>query len=308
MGYCAAKCISRLACSLAVGLVLFSRATSAQQLEPRAYAPSPIDVNIAGVPYVYQTGSVITDPSLPIQNVDAKVNGAAVFYDRTFSFFGRSASALLTLPYVWAKVTGDVFEQTRTVTRSGLGDMGFRFSTNIFGGPALTAEEFARTPPTATTLGASLNVSIPTGQYDGAKLINIGTNRWAFKPELGLSVPVRKWTFELYTGVWLFTPNDDFFGGHRRTQNAIPVLQGHVGYTFRPGLWLSLDGTWYSGGETTVDGVPGADRQSNARVGATLAVPLGRSQGFKLAWARGATVRFGQNFTTYGLTYQVHWF
>jgi hypothetical protein len=241
---------------------------------------------------VYQTGSVITDPSLPIQNVDAKVNAAAVFYDRTFSFFGRSASALLTLPYVWAKATGDVFEQTRTVTRSGLGDMGFRFSTNIFGGPALNAEEFARTPP-RTTVGASLNVIMPTGQYDGTKLVNIGTNRWSFKPELGLSVPVGKWTFEFYTGVWLFTANDDFFGGHRRTQDAIPDLQGHVGYTFRPGLWLSIDGTWYSGGQTTVDGVAAADRQSNTRIGATLAVPLGRFQGLKLAWAKGATVRFG---------------
>lgn len=292
---------------LGLGLLLSCAAASAQQLEPRAYAPSPVDVNIAGVPYVYQTGSVVTDPSLPIENVDARVNGAAVFYDRTFSFFGRSASALLTLPYVWAKATGDVFEQTRTVTRSGLADMGFRFSTNIFGGPALTAEEFARTPP-RTTLGASLNVSIPTGQYDGAKLVNIGTNRWAFKPELGLSVPVGKWTFEFYTGVWLFTANDDYFGGHRRTQDGIVDLQGHVGYTFRPGLWLSLDGTWYSGGQTTVDGVALANRQSNARIGATLAVPLGRWQGVKVAWSRGASVRFGQDFATYGLTYQFHWF
>ena len=87
---------------LGLGLLLFCAAASAQQLEPRAYAPSPDDVNIAGVPYVYQTGSVVTDPSLPIQNVDARVNAAAIFYDRTFSFFGRSASALLTLPYVWA--------------------------------------------------------------------------------------------------------------------------------------------------------------------------------------------------------------
>lgn len=293
---------------LAAALVaLGRRAVLSQQLEPRAYAPSPVDVNIAGVPYVYQTGSVITDPSLPIQNVDARVNLAAVFYDRTFSFFGRSASALVTLPYAWARATGDVFEQTRTVTRSGLGDMGFRFSTNIFGSPALTAEEFARTPP-KTTLGASLNVTMPTGQYDGTKLVNIGTNRWSFKPELGLSVPVGKWTFEFYTGIWLFTANDDFFGGHRRTQDPIPDLQGHVGYTFRPGLWLSLDGTWYSGGQTAIDGVPAADRQSNARIGATLAVPLGRFQGFKLAWAKGATVRFGQDFTTYGLTYQFRWF
>jgi hypothetical protein len=280
---------------------------SAQQLEPRAYVPVPVDLNIAGAPYTYQTGSVITDPSLPIQNVDAKVNVVSPFYDRTFSFFGRSASAILTLPYVWAKVTGDVGEQARSLTRSGQGDMLFRFSTNIFGGPALTAPEFAHSAP-ETTLGASLVASMPTGQYDGTKLINIGNHRWAFKPELGLVHPVGKWSFELYTGVWFFTANDDFFGGHRRTQDPLLALQGHVVYTFCPNLWLALDGTWYAGGQTTVDAVLGADRQQNTRIGTTLAVPLGHGHAIKVAWARGASVRFGQNFTTYGLTYQYHWF
>jgi len=264
-------------------------------------------VNIVGVPYVYQTGSVITDPSLPVKDVDAKVNAVAAFYDRTFSFFGRSASALLTLPYIWGKVTGEVGEQTRSLTRSGQGDMQMRFATNIFGGPALTPKEFAERAP-ETTLGASLTVEMPTGQYDGTKLINLGTNRWAFKPELGLVHPVGRWTFELYTGGVFFTANDDFYGGHRRTQDPMLELQAHVIYTFVPGLWLALDGTWYQGGQTTVDGVLNADRQQNTRIGATLALPLGRKQMIKLAWARGATVRVGQDFTTYGLTYQFRWF
>ena len=225
------------------------------------------------MPYVYQTGDVITDPSLPFRDVNAKLNVLAVFYNRTFSFFGRSASALVTLPYVWAKVTGEVAEEQRMVTRSGQGNMVARFSTNIFGGPALTPQEFARATP-RTTLGASLVVSMPTGQYDGTKLINIGTNRWAFKPELGLAHPIGKWTFELYSGVWFFTANDDFFGGQRRSQDPILALQGHVSYTFGPGLWLAVDGTWYTGGQTSLDGVLGADRQDNARLGATLAVPL----------------------------------
>jgi hypothetical protein len=293
---------------LAAALVaLGRRAVIAQQLEPRAYAPSPVGVNIVGLPFVYQTGSVVTDPSLPVSNVDAKVEVATAFYDRTFSFFGRSASALLTIPYVWAKVTGDVREQQREVTRSGQGDMQLRFATNILGAPALTPQEFARTAP-GTTLGASLVVEMPTGQYDGSKLINIGTNRWAFKPELGLVQPAGKWTFELYVGVWFFTANDDFFGGHRRTQEPILALQGHVIYTFLPGLWLALDGTWYAGGVTSVDGVLDVDRQQDTRIGATLGIPLGHGHVLKAAWSRGASVRIGQDFTTYGLTYQYRWF
>jgi hypothetical protein len=292
---------------LGIGLLSVCAVASAQQLEPRAYAPSPVDANIAGAPYTYQTGNVVTDPSLPVQNVDAKVNAVTPYYDRTFSFLGRSASAILALPYVWAKVTGDVGEESRSLTRSGQGDLQLRLASNILGGPALTSKEFAQWTP-GTTLGASLTVTMPTGQYDGTKLINIGTNRWAFRPELGLLHPVGKWTFELYTGVWFFTANDDYFGGHRRTQDALLELQAHVIYAFIPGLWLALDGTWYAGGQTTLDGVLDADRQQNTRIGATLAVPLGKGHLIKLAWARGATVRIGQNFTTYGLTYQFRWF
>jgi Putative MetA-pathway of phenol degradation len=269
--------------------------------------PAPVDLNIVSVPYVYQTGSVITDPSLPVQNVDAKVNVVTAFYERTFAFLGREAGAAIVLPYVWAKATGEVFEETRSITRSGQGDMGLRLASNILGGPALTKEEFARSPQ-KTTLGASLVVSMPTGQYDGTKLVNIGTHRWAFKPELGFSQPAGPWRFDFYAGAWFFTPNDDFFGGNRRTQDSMVALQGHVIYTFPPGLWLALDGTWYSGGQTTVNGELKADRQDNARIGATIAVPIGRAQSLKAAWSRGATVRFGQNFTTVGVTYQYLWF
>lgn len=286
---------------------VYAAVAVAQQLEPRTYAPKPVDMNLAGIPLAYQTGAVVTDPSLPIQNVDAKVGGVAVFYGRTFSFFGRSASALVSMAYIWAKVTGDVFEEQRTVNRSGQSDLLLRLESNILGGPALTPAEFARTLP-RPSLGGSLTILMPAGQYFDDKLINIGTNRWAFKPELGLSWPAGKWTFELYSGLWLFTPNDDFFGGQRRTQDPLVALQGHVSYTFQPGLWLAVDGTWYSGGETQVDGVVKADRQDNSRIGVTLAVPLGGGHSIKAAWAKGATTRIGQDFTTVGLTYQYRWF
>jgi hypothetical protein len=280
---------------------------SAQQLEPRSYSAAPVGLNFVVLPYVYSSGSVVTDPSLPIQNVDARIHAAALFYARTFPLFGRSASVAASMPWVWGTVTGDVFEERRTVTRSGQGDMQVRLAVNLLGGPALTPAEFARQPP-KTTLGASLQVVMPTGQYDGERLINIGTNRWAFRPELGLSHPAGKWTFELHTGAWFFTPNDDFFGGQRRTQDPIFAVQGHVGYSFRPTFWLSANLTYYAGGRTTLDGVLKDDRQSNARVGMTLAVPVFRGHSLKAAWSRGATTRIGQNFTTLSAAYQYRWF
>ena len=98
-------------------------------------------------------------------------------------------------------------------------------------------------------------MTAPTGQYDGKKLINLGTNRWGFKPEVGVAVPKGRWDFDAYLGVWLFTDNDDFYpGGRRRSQDQVVALQGHASYTFRPRLWAAVDATWYQGGGATVDG------------------------------------------------------
>src|SRR5262249_59337222 len=97
-------------------------------------------------------------------------------------------------------------------------------TSSLIGGPALTPREFAQRHP-RPTLGMSLVESAPTGQYDPAKLISISANRWAVKPELGLSYPAGRWTLEAYAGVWLYTDNDDFYGGQRRVQSPLATVQ-----------------------------------------------------------------------------------
>jgi hypothetical protein len=279
----------------------------AQELEPHAYSPNPSGANFVLAVYGHTSGNVVFDPSVPITNVEARVNTGALFYGRTFSFFGRSASAAVQLPYVWGTVEGDVFEDRTSVYRSGLADLRMRLTANLLGGPALSAREFA-SRRRGTTLGASLVVLAPTGQYDPSKLVNVGTNRWAFKPEVGLSHPAGRWFLELYTGTWLFTPNDDFFGGSRREQGPLLAVQGHFSYTFRPRLWLAGDATFYTGGRTTVDGVEKADLQRNTRLGLTLAVPVTRKTGLKASWSRGIVTRVGGDFQTFAVGYQVLWF
>ena len=88
---------------------------SAQELEPRAYSPSPSGVNFLGLGYLRSAGGVAVDPSLPLDNVDAEVNAASLSYLRTFGSFGRSASIGFVLPYSRADVSGDVFEQQRSL-------------------------------------------------------------------------------------------------------------------------------------------------------------------------------------------------
>jgi len=293
---------------LAIATLLSSFGTAqAQQLEPRAYSPAPIGLNFLGIGTLYTSGGVVTDPSLPIQNVQARVYNVVPYYGRTFGLLGRLANVGVMIPFAEAKVHGDVFDVNRNIDRTGLLDPQVRFAVNLLGGPALTREEYRQHKP-ETTLGASLTVSAPFGQYDPSKLINLGTNRWACKPELGLSQPVDKWVFELYAGVWLFEANDNFFGGQVKRQDPLASFQAHIGYDVRPGLWAAFDFTYYAGGQTTLDGQPQNDRQGNTRAGFTLSVPTKQNQTLKLTWARGVSTRIGSNFDTLGVAWQWNWF
>jgi hypothetical protein len=287
--------------------LLCAAGAGAQELEPRSYSPAPVGLNFALAGLVRSTGEVLTDPSVPIQDVEARLNAGVAGYGRTFGFFGHQASVLIAAPYVWGDISGNVFEEARSVTRSGLGDLKLRLSTNLIGGEALTPKEFMKRTP-KTTLGASLSISAPTGQYDPTKLINIGTNRWAFKPEIGLTIPHDRWMFDMFAGVWLFTDNDEFFGGVHRSQDPMPTLQWHVSYTIRPRAWVALDSTYYFGGETSADGVDAGDRKENSRVGLTLSLPVAKRHSLKFSYSRGATARLGSNFNSYGIAWQYSWF
>jgi hypothetical protein len=299
--------LCRLGLAVAASLLMWAKPVPAQELEPRAYAPNPTGANFVLLVYAHSTGDVVFDPSVPITDVSARMNLGALFYGRTFGLFGRSASAAVQLPYVWGTIDGDVFEARRSVYRSGLADLRLRLTTNLLGGPALAPREFAQRPP-RTTLGASVVVVAPTGQYDPSKLVNVGTNRWSFKPEVGLSRPAGHWFIELYGGAWLFSDNDNFFGGSRKEQQPLASFQTHLSYVFRPRLWLAADATFYTGGRTTVDGVKKGDLQRNTRLGLTLAVPVKRRSALKVSWARGLMTRIGGDFDTVAVGYQFLWF
>jgi hypothetical protein len=297
----------RFAVAPLCGLMLLCGRAAAQELEPRAYSPSPVGANFVLLGTAYSAGDVTFDPSIPITNVDAKLTSASLGYGRTFGLFGRSASAGIFQPYVWGRISGDIFEQSRSVDRSGVADTRLRLAINLLGGPALTPAEFAKRRP-GRTLGTSIVVVAPTGQSYSDKLVNIGTNRWAFKPELGFSQPVQRWSFDAYAAAWLFTDNDEFFGGQVREQDPIGALQGHISYTINPRLWLAGDATFYAGGRTTVGGTKNADYQANSRFGITFSAPVRRRNSLKVSWTTGGTTRIGGSFDTITAAWQFLWF
>ncbi len=167
-----------------------------QEMEPRAYSRAPVGAQFVLLTYAYQSGDVFTDSSLPLRDVKVKLSSGSLAYGRTFGLAGRQASASLFVPYIKGNASGTVFEEQVKVTRSGLGDVRVRFMINLIGSPALHPKEFAAYKA-RTVVGASVTVIAPSGQYDSRRLVNLSSNRWAFKPEVGLSKPAGQWTLEM---------------------------------------------------------------------------------------------------------------
>ena len=156
-------------------------------------------------------------------------------------------------------------------------------------------------------IGASVQVSAPLGQYDKDKLVNLGSNRWFVKPDIGISKAWGALALELSTGVTFFSKNDDYFGGKTLEQDPLSSTQIHVTYNFGRGVWAALSGTYDYGGRTTVDGVKSDDLEKNSRVGATLALPVNRRNSIKLFASTGISTNIGSDFDLVGVVWQHRW-
>ena len=289
-------------------MILAGSLVFAQEMEPRAYSVSPVGTNFFAVVGGGSRGDILFDPAIPITDTSSTLGLAMLGYGRTFALGGRQGLASIAVPYIWGHVEGMVLEESERVSRSGFGDVRLKTSINLLGPKAMSLEEFKKAPR-KTVMGVSLTITAPSGEYDGEKLINLGTNRFAFKPEIGVSVPVGRWYLDAYAGVWLFENNDDFFpGGATRRQDPLYALQGHASYTFRNRAWVAFTSTWYSGGIATVDDGPESERQNNARIGAAFSVPITPRQSLKIAAGTGASTRAGNDFDTLVVAWQVTWF
>ena len=259
---------------------------------------------VAGIGY--SEGGISFDPAVRLTNANIKTDLAALAYARVLDIGGQSAKFDLIVPYASLNGTADYIGQPVARDISGFGDPKLRLSMNFLGAPALTLDQFAGYRHDLI-VGGSLQVSLPIGQYAPAKLVNIGSNRWYVKPELGMSKGWGQWTLELSTGATIFGDNEDFFGGKRREQAPIYSFQSHLVYGFSAGIWGALTAAYFTGGQTKIDGVRGHDLQQNTRIGATLAWPIDRRNSIKLHASSGVYTRTGTDFDTIGLAWQYRW-
>lgn len=278
----------------------------AQELEPRAYSNIPVGLNFGIIGYAYSAGGVLFDPTIPLENANIKIHGSVLAYARSIQIGGMSGKIDMIIPYAWLSGSADFQGQPVSRQVSGVGDPRIRMSLNFLGAPALTLSEY-KDYKQNLVVGASMQVFLPLSQYDPDRLVNIGTNRFTFKPELGISKTFGQLYLELAAGAAFYTINQNFYQGKTRSQKPIGSIQGHAVYSFRGGIWAALDGTYYWGGRTTLEGVEGNDLQQNTRVGFTFVLPINIHNSLKLHLSSGVSTRTGSDFDAIGIVWQYRW-
>jgi hypothetical protein len=286
----------------------------AQDLAPRAYIITPVHWNAVTLTYSFSDGGVSTDNAVPITDATTVLHVPIFNYFHSLNFFGRSANILASLPYGVAHYQGTFMDNEKKIYRSGLLDSVFRFSVNLKGGPAMSVKEY-QSWQQKTILGVSLRVVAPTGQYNPTKVVNNGSNRWAFKPEFGYSERWGHWVLDGYAAVSFFTTNPEYFlhnaffpGTQTQSQKPIGSFEGHLSYDVKPRLWVSLDGNFWHGGSTSLNGIDNHQTvQTSSRIGATASVPLSMRQSLKVSYSDGTYIRFGGNFQNISVAWQYSW-
>jgi hypothetical protein len=286
----------------------------AQDLAPRAYTISPLHWNAITLTYGFYSGNLLFDGAVPIKDATGRYNVPVFSIYHSFRMFGHFANFTASLPYAVGNFQGTVRGEQGHIYRSGLLDSTYRLAVNLKGGPPMEAPEFFKWKQ-KTLIGVSLKMVAPTGQYDPSKLINWGANRWAFKPELGVSTRRGKWVLDGYGGVWFYTSNPSFFshnlvvkGNQEQSQRPIGALEGHLSYDWGRRTWISLDGNFWFGGVTSLNNIPNLEtRQTSSRIGATGSIRLSRYQSLKFSYSDGAYVRFGGNYQSVSVAWQYAW-
>ena len=278
----------------------------AQDAEPRAYSNTPVGLNFLIAGYIYSQGKLAFDPSLAAADAAFQSNAGVLAYVRSFDLFGQSAKFDVIVPYSEFSAHGTVADLPREREMNGFADPRFRVSVNLFGAPALSLKEFANYKQDLI-VGVSLQVSAPLGQYDDSKLLNLGSNRWSFRPELGVSKAWGQWTYEIVPSVTFFSENPDFFNGRRFAQAPLYLVRSSLIRNFDSGAWVSLDGTYFKGLRTKVNGVPGDNEQENVRAGFTVGLPVDRQNSIKFNASTGIYSRTGTQFSLVGIAWQYRW-
>lgn len=274
----------------------------------RDWQNTPIDLNMAFGYYNLIDTNTPIDTALPIDGLSLNANLYIARFARSFDLDGRNSAVQILQPYADVEASfdnGQYFSGTKR--NGGRGDTQVIFAHNFFGGPALTAQEFATWTP-GTFLSGAVTLITPTGDYDKKRIINIGANRWVAKPELAFGTPIGPTWLEVNTYVSLFGKNDDYIGDNKLEQKPLYAVETHYSYTVNRALWVGLDATYNTGGETKLNGTDQDNKQENVLAGASMGFMLTPQLGGLIAYTDTVSERTGSpDVNTWTLRLQYVW-
>jgi hypothetical protein len=279
----------------------------AQFTDPRTYQNTPVGINQLEVAYAYVHSNTSIDTSFIVSGAKFNLNQGLVDYTRYFAFLHRMAWVEASLPI--ANLSGFITGTDITGSTTGTGDSGYTAAMLLKGGPALSPDQFANAK-TTTSIGVSLSITAPTGQYDPNKLLNLGSDRWSFKPELAISRPFgpgQRFVFDAYANSYFYTNNTSYRGAQVLRQRALLGLEGHLSYNFNNSLWASLDTRYSFLGDTIVSGVNQDNSQRNFVLGSEFVVSPNSRNSFTFEFAKAAIHKNGPSLTGFTVRYDYTW-
>ena len=136
---------------------------------------------------------------------------------------------------------------------------------------------------------AALSVTLPLGEYHKEKILNLGQNRFVFRPQVGMVHTRGPWSFELTGSVFLYTANDSFRTDRTREQDPVYALQSHVVYASPKRWWVSVGSAYGSGGESRIDGISSDDTGRDWLYGVSTGLALSRQFSVKIGYVGSRT-------------------
>ena len=273
---------------------LFALQVNAQEIEARAYSNAPIGINfITGGIAQAKSGSYhLTTEALSLTHV--------------LDVAGQSGRLTIVLPYAQLSGSGAVGSQALNASAEGLSDPMIKASVNLYGAPALTTSQFQNYQQDLI-IGASIAATLPWGSYNSSQIVNVGGNRSLIQPGFGASQAVGPWRLELAGMATIYTNNTSFMGSNTLSQNPVYSAESHVIYYLPNTAWISADATYFTGGQTYVNGMSVSGSQENWRFGSTLSYPIDKHNSIRLSGSKGVYSRTDTSYHAVGISWQYRW-
>ncbi|MBE9549117.1 MAG: transporter [Proteobacteria bacterium] len=254
----------------------------AQGEGPRVYMPAPVGTNALSLTWMDMKSNMNFAGNILIPGAKIQSDILALNYNRWFAIGGRLAEIWIT------GIVGNVDGAAKTspfgalsADVSGIADPYFALRVGLIGAPAMDLATFMKTPQ-KFQMFALAGISPAFGDYKQSRPLNLGTNRWALRLGLPMTMPLGSkpgtW-LEINPNMYIYGDNDEPYQANRRSQDNLYVLESHLSHNFTPKFWMSIDLRYQNGGETKTDGV--YDDNSVNRLGGGISA----GYSFNRAWS-----------------------